>query len=388
MTSAATSRHGSGQRTDGGGGRGFGLLMFAVVVVVMVGFFNMLDGITAIAHSHIFVNNAHYVIGNLRAWGWIVTILGILELAAGSLLITGSQITRWFAVVVVGINAIAQMFFLVSYPFWSILIISVDLVALYGLTMYGARDQVRAMTTDGRSSGCARPRCHGRQQEEKMTGNQLPSWRETPARQSVANFVAAVTDQDSADFVPEADRIAVFDNDGTLWTEQPFYAQLGFAIDRAADLGHPTSLEKLHAGGLAALTELLTLTHSGITTDEFGALSRSWLATARHPRFGRPYHRRCTSRCWNCSACWIATAFPAGSSPAGAPTSCAPGPPTSTACHRTGSSAASGKPSSAPARRRRASQGQHYPGHQRRPAEAELDSPAHRPAPHYGRREH
>jgi len=60
-------------------------------------------------------------------------------------------------------------------------------------------------------------------------------------------------------------------------------------IDRAAELGHPTSLEKLHAGGMAALIELITLTHAGITTDEFGALCRSWLASARHPRFGRPY---------------------------------------------------------------------------------------------------
>jgi haloacid dehalogenase-like hydrolase len=81
----------------------------------------------------------------------------------------------------------------------------------------------------------------------------------------------------------------VFDNDGTLWTEKPVYAQLVFAMDRAAELGHPTSLEKLQAGGMAALVELLALTHAGITTDEFDALCRSWLASARHPRFGRSY---------------------------------------------------------------------------------------------------
>jgi phosphoglycolate phosphatase-like HAD superfamily hydrolase len=122
-----------------------------------------------------------------------------------------------------------------------------------------------------------------------MTGDQLPGWRETAAKKSIVEFVAAVTDRDSPDFVPEPDRIAVFDNDGTLWTEQPLYAQLAFAIDRAAELGHPTSLEKLHAGGMAALIELVTLTHTGITTDEFDALSRSWLASARHPRFARTY---------------------------------------------------------------------------------------------------
>src|ERR1700735_569923 len=122
-----------------------------------------------------------------------------------------------------------------------------------------------------------------------MSADQLPSWHGTPTKRSIVEFVAAVTDPDSPDFVPERDRVAVFDNDGTLWTEQPLYAQLVFAIDRAADLGHPTSLEKLQAGGMAALIELVTLTHTGISTEEFGTLCRRWLASARHPRFGRPY---------------------------------------------------------------------------------------------------
>jgi haloacid dehalogenase-like hydrolase len=117
----------------------------------------------------------------------------------------------------------------------------------------------------------------------------MPGWRRTGPRQAIVEFVAAVTDPDSADFVPEPDRIAVFDNDGTLWTEQPVYAQLMFAIDRAAALGHPTSLEELQAGGMAALIELVKLTHAGVTTDEFDAASRAWLASARHPRFKRPY---------------------------------------------------------------------------------------------------
>jgi hypothetical protein len=122
-----------------------------------------------------------------------------------------------------------------------------------------------------------------------VSATELPGWRPTGPRQAIVEFVAAVTDPDSADFVPARDRIAVFDNDGTLWTEQPVYAQLMFAIDRAAELGHPTSLEELHAGGMNALMELLKLTHAGITTDEFDAASRAWLASARHPRFKRPY---------------------------------------------------------------------------------------------------
>ena len=122
-----------------------------------------------------------------------------------------------------------------------------------------------------------------------MSGDRLPSWRQTPTKQSILQFVDAVTSRDSADYVEEPERVAVFDNDGTLWTEQPVYAQLIFALDRAAELGHPTSLEKLHAGGMAALIDLMKLTHAGITTDEFATSCRSWLASARHPRFDRPY---------------------------------------------------------------------------------------------------
>ena len=169
-----------------------------------------------------------------------------------------------------------------------------------------------------------------------MGTDELPGWRETSAKQSIVEFLAAVTDPDSPDFVPERDRVAVFDNDGTLWTEQPVYAQLMFALDRAAELGHPTSLEALQEGGMAALLELLALTHAGITTEEFDAACRSWLASARHPRFGRPTRRRCTSRCGNCSECWPAAASLAGSSPAAAPTSCVPGQLMPTGCRRTG----------------------------------------------------
>jgi phosphoserine phosphatase len=125
--------------------------------------------------------------------------------------------------------------------------------------------------------------------EPAVSAADLPGWRGTGPQQAIVEFVAAVTDPDSADFVPERDRIAVFDNDGTLWTEQPVYAQLMFALDRAAALGHPTSLQELHAGGMTALMDLIKLTHAGISTDEFDAASRTWLAAARHPRFKRPY---------------------------------------------------------------------------------------------------
>ena len=122
-----------------------------------------------------------------------------------------------------------------------------------------------------------------------MPTDALPSWRETPVKLSVIDFVGAVTDPASDQFVPEPDRIAVFDNDGTLWAELPIYAQLAFAIDRAAELGQPVNLEELRSGGMAALLDLLKVTHAGVTTSEFDAACREWMAAARHPRFGVPY---------------------------------------------------------------------------------------------------
>jgi hypothetical protein len=112
----------------------------------------------------------------------------------------------------------------------------------------------------------------------------LPSWRETPTKRSILEFVVAVSDPSSDELVPQADRVAVFDNDGTLWTEMPMYAQLAFALDRAAELGHPTTPEELKAGGLGAVLELVKLTHGNVTTDEFETACRRWMASARHPR--------------------------------------------------------------------------------------------------------
>jgi hypothetical protein len=117
----------------------------------------------------------------------------------------------------------------------------------------------------------------------------LPSWRDTGPKASIVEFVTAVTDSTSEDFVPEVDRVAVFDNDGTLWAELPMYAQLAFAIDRAAQLGHPVDVDELKAGGVGAVLELVKLTHGNVTTAEFDAACRAWVGMARHPRFGVAY---------------------------------------------------------------------------------------------------
>jgi len=125
-------------------GRGYGLVLFAGVLLLVAGFWNMIYGIAGIANSHVFVANAHYVFGNLRAWGWITLIFAILLLIAGAGVMAGNQLARWFAVAVLGLNAIEQIFVIPAYPFWSLTIIAMDVVALYGLCAYGSRENVEA----------------------------------------------------------------------------------------------------------------------------------------------------------------------------------------------------------------------------------------------------
>jgi phosphoserine phosphatase len=137
-----------------------------------------------------------------------------------------------------------------------------------------------------------------------VAADPLPSWNDGPAKQSILAFVTDVTDASGSDFVPPAQRIAVFDNDGTLWVEQPMYTQLAFVLDRVKALApqHPEwkdqppfkavlagDLEALGGSGMEGLTQILIATHSGMTTDEFAAIVSDWMAKARHPRFHRPY---------------------------------------------------------------------------------------------------
>jgi len=132
----------------------------------------------------------------------------------------------------------------------------------------------------------------------------LPSWNEGDAKRAILGFVDAVTDEAGPDHVPPPARIAVFDNDGTLWTEQPLYIQLAFALDRVKELApeHPEwnttqpfqavldgDLAALGAAGLAGIEQIVMATHAGMTSDEFDRIAGHWFATARHPRFERPY---------------------------------------------------------------------------------------------------
>ncbi len=132
----------------------------------------------------------------------------------------------------------------------------------------------------------------------------LPSWNDGASKQAIVGFVAKVTTEGSSDFVRPSERIATFDNDGTLWAEQPMYFQFLFALDRVKALApqHPEWKDKepfasllkgdvkgALAGGEKAVLEIVMATHAGMSTEEFAKIVKEWTATARHPVSKRPY---------------------------------------------------------------------------------------------------
>jgi phosphoglycolate phosphatase-like HAD superfamily hydrolase len=137
-----------------------------------------------------------------------------------------------------------------------------------------------------------------------LAAQSLPSWNEGASKQAIMEFVGKVARQGSPDYVPPAERIVTFDNDGTLWAEQPLYVQLAFALDRVKALSpqHPewTTTEPFAsvlkgdikgalAGGESAIFQIATATHAGMTTEEFEKVVRDWITTAKHPKTGRLY---------------------------------------------------------------------------------------------------
>ncbi|HEV8547377.1 MAG TPA: HAD family hydrolase [Polyangiaceae bacterium] len=137
-----------------------------------------------------------------------------------------------------------------------------------------------------------------------VAADALPSWNEGATKQAIVAFVRRVTTAGGPDFVPVPERVAVFDNDGTLWSEQPMYIQLAFALDRVRGLapGHPEwktkepfksvlagDVKGALAGGEKSVFELVAATHSGMTTEDFEQTVKRWLSTAKHPKYGRLY---------------------------------------------------------------------------------------------------
>ncbi len=137
-----------------------------------------------------------------------------------------------------------------------------------------------------------------------LAADPLPSWNDTAPKQAIIAFVGRVTKESSPDYVPVPERIAAFDNDGTLWCEQPMYVQLAFALDRVKALApqHPEwktkepfasllkgDVKAALAGGAESLTEIVMATHAGMTTEEFEKIVKDWMATARNPKTGKLY---------------------------------------------------------------------------------------------------
>jgi phosphoserine phosphatase len=153
-------------------------------------------------------------------------------------------------------------------------------------------------------AACAGPSAGPSAPAATPAGDPLPSWNDGAARQAIATFVTDVTAESGPRYVPPAERIAVFDNDGTLWSEQPMYVQLAFAIDRVKALApeHPEwktrqpfkgvlegDLASVLAGGEHAVLELVMASHAGNTTEEFEKTVSEWIATSRHPKTDRLY---------------------------------------------------------------------------------------------------
>ncbi len=139
------------------------------------------------------------------------------------------------------------------------------------------------------------------------TPDPLPSWNSGPVKESIVSFVSAAISKNGTGYIAPDNRIAVFDNDGTLWSEQPIYFQLAFALDRVKALApqHPewstmqpfkavleNDLDALQASGEKGLGELIMATHTGMTTDAFAVTVANWLASARHPACACPYTDR------------------------------------------------------------------------------------------------
>lgn len=119
--------------------RGSGWVTFAGVLMLVLGTINFIEGIAAIGNAHFFVANAHYVIASLNTWGWVALCVGVVQWAVGLGVFARNQFARWVGVFILSLNAIAQLLMMPAYPFWSLAIFAIDILAVYGLTAYGKR---------------------------------------------------------------------------------------------------------------------------------------------------------------------------------------------------------------------------------------------------------
>jgi hypothetical protein len=119
--------------------RGYGWVMFAGTLLLMLGTLQFIEGIAAIGNAHFFAGNTHYIAGSLNTWGWVVLWIGVAEWCVGVGIFAKNQFSRWVGVFVLGLNAIVQLMMIPAYPFWSLSIFTLDILAIFGLVAYGAR---------------------------------------------------------------------------------------------------------------------------------------------------------------------------------------------------------------------------------------------------------
>jgi hypothetical protein len=117
--------------------RGYGWVAFSGVLLLIVGTINTIEGIAAIGNAHFFVHNTNYVFASLNTWGWIALCIGVVQLLVGLGVFAKNQFARWAGVFILSLNALAQLLMMPAYPLWSLLIFTVDILAIYGLVAYG-----------------------------------------------------------------------------------------------------------------------------------------------------------------------------------------------------------------------------------------------------------
>ena len=123
----------------GEGARGAGWVTFAAIMLGLAGIWNVIDGLLALGSSKVYGVNTVYVFSDLRTWGWIVLILGALQLVAAGTVFTGNEFARWFGILAAGVNALGQLAFVPVYPFWALMLFAADVVVIYGLAVYGGK---------------------------------------------------------------------------------------------------------------------------------------------------------------------------------------------------------------------------------------------------------
>ena len=118
---------------------GTGLVGFAALMLALAGAWNVIEGILAIGDSRVYVADSVFVFSDLNSWGWIMLLLGVGQLLAAFALLAGSELGRWFGIAVAFLNALGQMFFMTAYPLWAVTMLSIDIVIIYALAMYGGK---------------------------------------------------------------------------------------------------------------------------------------------------------------------------------------------------------------------------------------------------------